>query len=211
MVASSNWGRGTDASDHAEHNPFAFAASHFSGPAHIGPAVLTTSSASASDESEGPGGGGCQAGPSLVANLSDSNGATGVATYNAAASTLTVKVTGANPSTSLTITVNGATVGTVSTDTSGDGVVTLSSITAAAGQALTVGDLTGTLAQPSPGHGDCHGGATLFANLSDSNGATGVATYNAAASKLTVKVTGATASTSLTITVNERHGGHCQH
>jgi hypothetical protein len=180
--------------------PMGLAAGHFA--THHGPAVFSTSSSTTGDASDHCSGGdqlsigssageACQAGATLFATLSDTSGATGTALFNANTGALTVKITGATASTSLPVVVNGTTVGSVTTNASGTGYLKLSNITAAAGQTITVGDLTGTLAQ-----------LKFTASLTGSTGVAGSAYFNALKSRLYVSITGAAANTTYNVTVD---------
>ncbi len=85
-------------------------------------------------------------------------------------------------------------MGTLNTNASGDGYVTLKNITASAGQAVTVGDLQGTLAQ-----------AKFAASLTSPTSAAGVsgnAEFVVLKSKLILFVQGAADNTTYNVTVN---------
>jgi hypothetical protein len=132
----------------------------------------------------------------LVATLSDSAGATGTAAFNTSSDTLFVSVKGATPSTTLNVTVtdNGTTttVGTVTTDASGNGHARITDVTAAAGDTVAVGDVTGTLNQ-----------VKFTATLSGTTaGVSGSARYNSVRNSLQVFVSGAAASTTYNVSVN---------
>jgi hypothetical protein len=182
---------------------FGLAAAHFG---HQGQAAIVGTASTGGDSSGGCSGGSqtsssgtdsgdrCHAGATLFANLSNSNGATGLATFNATDSTLTVKVSGAATGATLTVTVNSVQVGTVATDASGNGTAKLTNVTAQAGQTVAVGDLQGTLAQ-----------AKFTASLTSPTNATGVsgeAEFSAIKSKLEVEVTGGGANTTYNVTVD---------
>ena len=171
---------------------------------------------------------------SLSASLADdTTGATATVTYKASTdedgeTTLEVRVTGAEASSTLDVTVGGENVGSITTDANGAGSLTLSSdpgdgeqplpanfpTEVAAGTAVTVGAMSGTLGTTrGNGHGrhGCHGeaGAAFSASLSDD--ATGeAATVNYSSTtrngttntKLSVSVTGATVSSSLDVAID---------
>ncbi len=144
---------------------------------------------------------------------------------------LTVSVTGAADNTSLDISIGGTVVGTLMTDSTGAGKLVLSSdpsgteqslpsnfpTSIAAGTAVTVGSLNGTFAAPTSTGGSDDGGSSgcshsvgtrFSASLTDATGATGTATvttktYNSTTTtKLTVSVTGATASSPLDVVID---------
>jgi hypothetical protein len=175
----------------------------------------------------------------LTASLTDSTtGATGTVTYSTGShcgtseTELTVSVAGATTNASLDVSIGGTVVGTLTTDSTGAGKLVLSSdpygteqalpsnfpTSIAAGTAVTVGTLSGTLAASTSTTGSGSGtstgcghsqGTTLSASLSDSTGAgTGTATlttktsYGTNTTKLTVSVTGATASSSLDVVID---------
>jgi hypothetical protein len=180
--------------------PIGLAAGHFA--SHHGPAIFSAASNTTGDASDQCSGGdqsstgptagdACQGGATLFATLSDTSGATGTALFNATTGALTVKVTGATASTSLPVVVNGTTVGSLTTNASGTGYLKLSNITAAAGETITVGDLTGTLAQ-----------LKFTASLTGSTGVAGSADFNALKSRLFVSITGAAANTTYNVTVD---------
>jgi len=170
----------------------------------------------------------------LSAQLTDSSGtATGTAYYSTGtASGVTetefkVSVTGATASTTLDVSVGGTVVGQITTDTTGAGKLILSSnpvgsnkqalpanfpTTVAAGTAVTVGTLSGSLVTPTQSSSGCgaHSGTTLTATLADptNTSAAGTATYwtgtidGTTVTKLKVSVTGATASSTLNVSVD---------
>ena len=175
----------------------------------------------------------------LTASLTDStSGATGTVTYSTGShcgeteTELTVSVTGAAANASLDVSIGGAAVGTLTTDSTGAGKLVLSSdpygteqalpsnfpTSIAAGTAVTVGTLSGTLVASTSTTGSGSGtstgcghsqGTTLSASLSDSTGAgTGTATlttktrYGTNTTKLTVSVTGTIASSSLDVVID---------
>lgn len=143
---------------------------------------------------------------------------------------LTVSATGATASASLDVSIGGTVVGTLTTDSTGAGTLVLSSdpsgteqalpsnfpTSIAAGTAVTVGTLSGSFAASTStgsnsgtSSGCSHSQATtLSASLTDSTGTgTGTATLTTKASygtttKLTVSVTGATASSSLDVVID---------
>jgi hypothetical protein len=168
---------------------------------HGAAAIVSTSSSSSTSTTDNCGGSqsssasqsgdACHAGATLFANLSDSNGATGQATYNATTSALKVSVTGATVSTSLTVAVNGTSVGSVATDSSGNGSVTLSNVSVSSGDTITVGDLTGTFSQ-----------VKYTAALTGATGVLGAAEFNALKSRLYVSITGAAANTTYDVIVD---------
>jgi hypothetical protein len=144
---------------------------------------------------------------------------------------LTVSVTGAAANASLDVSIGGAVVGTLTTDGTGAGKLVLSSdpygseqalpssfpTSIAAGTAVTVGSLSGTFVAPTSTGGSDDGGSSgcshsvgtrFSASLTDATGATGTATvttktYNGTTTtKLTVSVTGATASSPLDVVID---------
>jgi hypothetical protein len=143
-------------------------------------------------------GGGCGAAEhaSLAASLTNAAGATGTATFSESNGTLFVPVKGAAAGTTLSVAVtdNGTTttLGSVTTDASGNGFAKFTGVTVAAGDTITVGDLTGTFAQT-------RFTATLAGTTT---GVTGTASANALKNKLHVTVSGATANTEYTVSVN---------
>jgi hypothetical protein len=184
-------------------SPFGLAGGHFA-PEH-GPAIFSGSSSGTGGDSSGgmcTGGGQSSGeggfgehhdrGATLFANLSDSSGATGTALFNANDGNLFVKVTGATASSTLPVVVDGTTVGSLTTNASGSGFLKLTGITAAAGNTITVGDLTGTLAQ-----------VKYTAALTGSTtSVSGSADFNALKSRLYVSITGAAADTTYNVTVD---------
>jgi len=83
-------------------------------------------------------------------------------------------------------------LGTVSTDASGNGHAKFTGVTAAAGDALTVGDLTGTLAQ-----------VKFTATLTGAaTSVSGSSSYNSVKNSLHVAISGATASTTYNVSIN---------
>ena len=132
----------------------------------------------------------------FAASLSDSSGATGEATFSDDHGVLTVSVKGATASTTLTVTVtdNGTTttLGTLTTNASGDGHARFKNATVAAGDTISVGDLTGAFAQ-------VHFTASLTGSTT---GVSGTAAFNSVQNELAVSVKGATAKTTYTVTVN---------
>lgn len=131
-----------------------------------------------------------------AATLSDAAGATGTATFSESRGSLFVSVKGATASTTLSVTVtdNGTTttLGTITTNASGNGHARFTSATVAAGDTISVGDLTGTFAQ-------IHFNATLTGATTS---VTGSAQFNSVENELRVAVRGATASTEYNVTVN---------
>lgn len=177
--------------------------------------------------------GGESSGTRLTATLTDStSGATATINYKSylengeTETKLSVTITGAAADSKLDVSIGGTVVGQIVTDANGKGTLVLSSNPSgdeqalpdnfptdiAAGAAVTVGDLSGTLATPtrSGGHGGCHGeGTRITAALTDANSsATGTAVYHTVTnngtttSKLKVRVTGAAASSSLDVAVD---------
>jgi hypothetical protein len=132
----------------------------------------------------------------LAGTLSDSAGATGTASFNESAGSLYVTVKGATASTTLSVTFtdNGTTttVGTVTTDASGDGHAKLTDVTAAAGDTIAVGDLTGTLAQ-----------VKFSAELvGTATGVRGSSSFNSVKDDLHVSIAGAADSTTYNVSIN---------
>jgi hypothetical protein len=129
------------------------------------------------------------------ASLSDAAGATGTATFSESNGALFVSVKGATASTSLPVTVtdNGTTttVGTLTTNASGDGHARFTGVTIAAGDTISVGDVTGTFAQ-----------IHFNASLTGATGVSGAASFNSIQNELNVSVKGATAKTEYSVTVN---------
>jgi hypothetical protein len=171
----------------------------------------------------------------LTATLTDPNStATGTAslkTYTSGGVTETefkVNVTGATADTTLSVSVGDTVVGEITTDANGAGRLILSSDPSgdeqqlpanfpsgvAAGTAITVGPLSGTLAQGNSGHQGCHGEdhsnlTRLRAPLTDSEGtATGSvqlrtgANGDTANTRFVVRVSGATANSSLDVAID---------
>jgi hypothetical protein len=169
-------------------SPFAVGAGGAFAHALVSSASHATATDSGSSSHQGCGG---AESATFSASLSDASGATGQASYNATAGTLTVSVHGSTASTSLDVVVDGTTVGTVTTNASGNGHATLSGVTVAAGSTITVGDLTGTFAQ-----------TKFTASLTGATGVTGTATYSTVKNQLRVSVSGAAASTTYNVTVN---------
>jgi hypothetical protein len=157
------------------------------------------------DNGQGSGGGedhhhdGEGAGASLQATLTGaSSSATGTAAFNSAENELVVGIQGAAPSTTLPVVIDGTQVATIATDANGNGRLELegSGLTVKAGSTITVGsDLTGTFAAPTP---EVH----LFAMLTGTTGATGVAVFSSEGNKLEVEITGAAANTTYNITID---------
>jgi hypothetical protein len=179
---------------------FGLAGGHFGH--HGAAAIVSTSSSSSASTSDNCGGSSqsssasqsgdaCNAGATLFANLSDSNGATGQATYNATTSTLKVSITGATVNTSLTVAVNGTSVGSVATDSSGNGSVTLSNVSVSSGDTVAVGDLTGTFSQ-----------VKYTAALTGATGVSGTAEFNALKSRLYISITGAAVNSTYDVNVD---------
>lgn len=130
---------------------------------------------------------------SLVASLSNANGATGTAAFDESSGSLKVNVTGAAASSTLDISIDGTSVGTVTTDESGNGHARLTGVPASAGSTILVGDLTGTFAQ-----------VQFSAVLTGASSAiTGSAAYNSIRNALKVSVSGAAANTTYNVTVND--------
>lgn len=128
---------------------------------------------------------------SLVANLSDSSGATGQALFTASNGTLSVRVHGAAANATLPVTVNGTSVGSLTTNASGNGHAVFKNVTASAGQSVMVGDLTGAFTQ-----------ARLSATLTGTaTGVSGKAHYGAIRGTLDVSIKGATANTTYNISI----------
>jgi large repetitive protein len=158
-------------------------------------AVSTASTAQTAATHSGmasKGGASCGAEATLSATLTNASGDTGQATFNATTGTLFAQVKGAAANSSLTVAVDGTTVGTLTTNASGNGQVKLSNVSAQAGDTVTVGDLSGTLAQ-----------VRLTASLTGSSGATGSADFNSLKNQLHLSVQGAAASTTYNVTVND--------
>jgi hypothetical protein len=132
----------------------------------------------------------------LSASLTNASGATGTASFNSSAGSLFVTVKGATASSTLSVTVtdNGTTtnVGTITTDASGNGHAKFTGVTAAAGDTVMVGDLTGTFAQ-------VRFSATLTGTTT---GVSGSAAYNSVKNSLHVSITGAAASTTYNVSIN---------
>ena len=94
----------------------------------------------------------------------------------------------------MTVTDNGTTttVGTVTTDASGNGHARLTGVTAAAGDTITVGDLTGTFSQ-----------VKLSATLTGTaTGVSGLTEYNSVKNQLRVSISGAADSTTYNVSIN---------
>jgi len=149
-------------------------------------------------------------------------------TYNGTTRTeLRASIQGAAADTTLDVTVDGTVVGQITTDSNGAGKLELSSnpdgddqslpadfpTSLSAGAAVSVGTASGTLATPTfPGNGGgcSHGqGTQLSAALTDSSSsATGTVDYSTrthdstTTTKLTISVTGATASSTLDIVID---------
>jgi hypothetical protein len=171
----------------------------------------------------------------LAATLTDdSTGASATVSYQTSShcgdtsTQFSVSVTGATADSTLDVSVDGTVVGQVATDANGAGTLKLSSKDAtlpddfpasvAAGAAITVGTMSGTLAASTPsgdapvGHGGCSSSATtrLSATLTDSLGtASGKASYSTSndededsATTFSVSVTGATASTTFDVSID---------
>ncbi len=133
----------------------------------------------------------CGSGATLAGNLTNSSGATGSASFNATTGALKVQVTGAAANSSLAVMVDGATMGTFNTNASGNGQAKLANVSVQAGSTIMIGDLQGTFTQ-----------ANLMASLTGSTGVTGSASFNTLKDKLRVSITGAAASTTYNVTVN---------
>ena len=129
----------------------------------------------------------------MTANLSNASGATGTANFNANTTGLKLSVSGATANSSLDVAVDGTSVGTLTTDASGNGKLQLASTDAAiqAGSTITVGDLAGTFTP-----------TKLTASLTGDAGATGTAQFNVRRNDLGVSVSGAAASTTYNITID---------
>ncbi len=168
----------------------------------------------------------------LTAQLTDPSGtATGTLTFETKTydgeteSKLSVSVTGAVANSTLDVSIGDTVVGQVTTDDSGAGKLVLSSepegtqlplpadfpTAVAAGTAVTVGSLSGTLATPTPSKGGCgdHTGTRLSVQLTDANSTAAATvsfktkTYDGVTStKLSVSVTGAAASSSLDVSID---------
>lgn len=138
-----------------------------------------------------------------------------------ATASLKVNVTGGTAGDTLSVTLNGTEVGTITVAADGTGSLSLSTLptdlTVAAGTAIGVGTLSGTLEAATtpthPGRGGCGGAATssssFTATLADAGGTgTGTVTFKTTtvkgvtSSTLTATVTGATASTDLDVTID---------
>ncbi len=175
----------------------------------------------------------------LSTQLTDSSGSgTGTATYSTSTvdgttvTSFNVSITGATSDTTLDVAIGGTVVGQITTDSSGAGTLSLSSnptssqqalpsnfpTTVAAGTAVTVGTLSGTLATSTDMSGGCGGEGDggglsdvtrLTAQLTDSSSTatgkvsytTGTAADGTTVTRFKVTVTGATASTTLDVAV----------
>ena len=187
----------------------------------------------------------------LTTQLTDSSGtATGTATYSTSTvdgtttTNFTVSITGTTADTSYDVAIGGTVVGQITTDSSGAGTLSLSSnptssqqalpsnfpTTVAAGTAVTVGTLSGTLATSTDMSGGCGGEGEggglsdvtrLTAALTDSSSTatgkvsytTGTADDGTTVTRFKVTVTGATASTTLDVAVgaHRRRPDHDRH
>lgn len=171
----------------------------------------------------------------LTTQLTDSAGAaTGSAklsTYTEDGATVTklnVNITGAAADITFDVTVGATVVGQVTTDASGNAKVTFSSDptgtqqaflavpTATSGDTVTIGTLSGALATPTFSGGGCgaHEGTRFAATLTDpASAATGsvkLSTHTedgATVTKLTVKISGAAASTTFDVLVGTTVAG----
>ena len=166
----------------------------------------------------------------LTAQLTDPNNSSAlgsikyeVETHNGTSETeLKVAIRGATASSTLDVTIGGVVVGQLTTDANGAGKLVLSSdptgteqalpanfpTSIAAGTAVSVGTLAGTLATPE--EVGCHAanGTNLSAALTDANGTdTGTIIYHTSTKNgvttttLAASVTGATASSTLDVTI----------
>jgi hypothetical protein len=146
----------------------------------------------------------------LVATLTGTTGASGLATFTPGSTTgqntLTVSVSGLTANQTYAVQVGGTTVGQVSTGSTGSGSVTLSDVAAAiaAGSVISVLDtsttpnttvLSGTFAP-----GGCHHGQALTASLTGTTGS-GAACFSSGDSSLKVRVSGLTANATYTVEV----------
>lgn len=154
------------------------------------------------------------------ATLSNATGATGTASYIANSKTLMIQVKGAAVSTTLDVQLDGTSIGSLTTDASGNGSLKLTNLTNTVNvsSALTIGDVTGTFSaapseyesennEHSGREGHCGGEAAFTATISNSTGATGTASYFTNTNSLKVKVTGATASTTLDVQMDGKSIG----
>jgi hypothetical protein len=127
----------------------------------------------------------------LAANLSNESGETATATLNTKTGELKVTVTGGAPSSPLDVSVNGTSVGTLTTNENGSGTIKLKDVTAAAGDTIQIGDLTGTLTQ-----------SRLSATLSGSTDAEGKASVNVIKNHLRIRIRGAEANTTYDVSID---------
>ncbi len=158
----------------------------------------------------------------LSATLSDPNDAnvtghvsfTSITHNGTTTSVFTANISGAAANTPYEVDINGTAVGTIMTDDSGSGAIALKgslAVTPAAGDTVTVGAATGTLAVRGHDGGD-EGDETevhLTANLADTTGAvTGTASFKSETedgttqSKLVVTIQGATPSMDIPVLID---------
>ena len=118
-----------------------------------------------------------------------------------------IHVSGAAASSSLAVAVGGTTVGTLTTDASGNGTLSIAEASSAitTGTTITVGDLSGTFAQPpgppKPPSPPAPPTPPLVASLTDSSGATGQGNFDSNRGELMIHVSGAAARSSLSVAV----------
>jgi hypothetical protein len=168
----------------------------------------------------GYGSAGEQSQTTLTASLTGASGTSGTVTLTINSSTgtnsLTVAVSGLTADTTYTVASGTTTLGTITTDSNGNGSLVASnvSVSLASGSAITVEDangdtvLSGTLASASGtgnGPGMCGGnGQDLTASLTGASGTSGTASVqintDSGTNKVTVSVSGLTASTTYTVT-----------
>jgi Ca2+-binding RTX toxin-like protein len=136
----------------------------------------------------------------LVAQLTGSGGATGIAEFNSTTADFELQVQGGPASRSLDVSIDGTKVGTVTTDATGNGVLEMSAagMTVNDQSSITVGDpanggLSGTFLSAN--------NSQLTAPLTGAHG-TGSASYNAADQELQVVVSGVAPKATLTVTID---------
>jgi hypothetical protein len=134
---------------------------------------------------------GGQAEATVAANLSNANGATGTALFDADSNALQVQVQGAATDTTIEVSVDGTSVGTLSTDAAGNGSAEFANVPVQAGSAITVGDLSGVFARSS-----------ISAALSGSSGARGSASFDSIQNELRVTVHAASPNSTFDVSID---------